>query len=153
MAVIATATIQKLDPADRKLTLQGPSGPPFDVKAGPDVDFDRLHVGDRVNATYYEEVAVAIDRIPHTAPTVAARTVQRGGVTAKQATVTARIVSVDAADDTVSVRTPDGKQRTVKVADPALQAELPAIRAGDNVDLTYTQAVAIAIEPVGEPSK
>ena len=112
-----------------------------------------LHVGDRVNATYYEEVAVAIDRVPHTAPAVAARTVQRGGVTAKQATVTARIVSVDAVDDTVTVRTPDGKQRTVKVEDPALQAQLPAIRNGDSVDLTYTQAVAIAIEPVGEPSK
>jgi hypothetical protein len=152
-AVIATATIQKLDKADRKLTLQGPSGQSFDVKAGPDVDFDRLHVGDRVNATYYEEVAVAINRIPHAAPSAAARTVQRGGVTAKQATVTARIVAVDAADDTVTVRTADGRQRTVKVEDPALQAELPAIRPGDDVDLTYTQAVAIEIEPAGEPSR
>jgi hypothetical protein len=148
--VIASATIVRIDKSARKLTLLGPDGQAFDVKAGPNVDLDSLRVGDRANATYYEEVAVAINRHPRGGPHVAARTVQRGGVTAKQATVTARILGVDVADDTVLVRMPDGRLHTVKVADPALQAELPKIRAGEDVDLTYTQAVATDIEPVTE---
>jgi hypothetical protein len=148
--VIATATIVRIDKSARKLTLLGPEGQAFDVKAGPNVDLDSLRVGDRANATYYEEVAVSINRHPRGGPHVATRTVQRGGVTARQATVTARILGVDVADDTVLVRMPDGRQHTVKVADPALQAELPKIRAGEDVDLTFTQAVATDIEPVTE---
>jgi hypothetical protein len=118
------------------------------------VDFAQLHVGDRVNATYYEEVAVAINK--HTseaAPRVAMRTVQRGGVTAKQAMVTARIVFIDTANDTVTVRGADGKKHTLKVADPQLQAQLASVRPGDNVDVTYTQAVAIAVEAAAEPGR
>jgi hypothetical protein len=148
--VVATATIVRIDKSARKLTLLGPEGQTFDVKAGPNVDLDSLRIGDRANATYYEEVAVAINRHPRGGPHVATRTVQRGGVTAKQATVTARILGVDVADDTVLVRMPDGRLHTVKVADPALQAELPKIRAGEDVDLTYTQAVATDIEPLTE---
>ncbi len=151
--VIATTTIQKIDKAGRKLILLGPDGQSIDVKAGPNVDLDSVHVGDRVNATYYEEVAVGINSHPRPGARMTTRTVQRGGVTARQATVTAHIVGVDTADDTVTVRTPDGKMRTVKVADPALQAELPHVRAGQDVDLTYTQAVAIAIEPAEEPAR
>jgi hypothetical protein len=149
--IMATATVVRIDKAGRKLTLLGPDGQWFDVKTGPNVDLDTVRVGDRVNATYYEEVAVGINRHPHGGARVATRTVQRGGVTARQATVTARILGVDTADDTVFVRTPDGRTHNVKVADPALRAELPKIRAGEDVDLTYTQAVAVEVEPATEP--
>jgi hypothetical protein len=152
-AVVATATVQKIDRAGKKLTLLGPSGQSFDVKAGPDVDFDRLRVGDRVTATYYEEVAVAINRHPQAGPAVTMRSVQRGGVTARQATVTAKIVAVDTAEDTVTVKTADAKQHTLKVDDPQIAAQLRTIKPGENVDLTYTQAVAIDVEPSAEPAK
>jgi hypothetical protein len=152
--VSASATIQKIDKAGRKLALQDPNGQTFDLKAGPDVDFSQLHVGDRVNATYFEEVAVAINKHAEAAPRAAVKVVQRGGVTAKQATVTAKIVAVDAANDTVTVRGVDGRRHTLQVSDPQLQAQLASVKAGDNVDVTYTQAVAIAVEPAaGEPTR
>jgi len=152
-AIVATATVQKIDKAGKKLTLLGPNGQSLDVKAAPDVDFDRLHVGDRVTATYYEEVAVAINKHPQAGPAVATRAVQRGGVTAKQATVTARIVAVDTAEDTVTVKAADGRQHTLKVNDPQLASQLHTIKPGENVDLTYTQAVAVSVEPSAEPAR
>jgi hypothetical protein len=74
-------------------------------------------------------------------------------VTARQATVTAKIVAVDTAEDTVTVKTADAKQHTLKVNDPQLSAQLHTIKPGENVDLTYTQAVAIDVEPSAEPAK
>ena len=35
----------------------------------------------------------------------------------------------------------------LKVEDPDLQAQLGKIKAGDSVDVTYTQAIAVAVEP------
>jgi hypothetical protein len=152
--VTASATIQKIDKAGRKLALQDPNGQTFDVKAGPDVDLAELHVGDRVNATYYEEVAVALNKHAEAAPRAVLKAVQRGGVTAKQASVTAKIVAVDTANDAITVRGVDGKRHTLKVADPQLQAQLASIKPGDNVDVTYTQAVAISVEPAAaEPAR
>jgi type 1 fimbria pilin len=135
------------------VTLKGPQGRTFELKAGPDVNLDQLHVGDPVNASYYEEIAVAINKHVQGPPKVATTTVQRGGVTAQQATLTARIVSVDTEKNTVGVRMPDGKTHTLKVDDPNLQAQLSKIKPGDNMDITYTQAVAVTIEPRKEPAK
>lgn len=145
--VTSAATIQKIDKANRMLTLNGPQGNTFDVKAGPNVDLDRIQVGDRVNATYYEEMAVAISRHTQGAPRAATTTVQRGGVTAVQATVTARIESVDANKHTVTIRGTNGTKHTLEVNDPNLQSQLAKIKPGDNMDITYSQAVAISLEP------
>jgi lipopolysaccharide export system protein LptC len=78
-------------------------------------------------------------------------TTQRGGVTAQQATLTAKIQSVDLKKNTVLIRGPQGKTHTLKVDDPDLQAKLRQIKPGDTVDITYTQAVAVAVAV--EPSK
>jgi hypothetical protein len=36
---------------------------------------------------------------------------------------------------------------TLKVEDPGLQARLKQMKPGENFDVTYTQAVALTIEP------
>jgi hypothetical protein len=145
--VSASATIHKIDKANRELTLKDSAGKTFEVKAGPDVNLDKLHQGDRVTATFYEEVAVAIDKATKGAPKMTATKVERGGVTARQATVTARIMSVDPSKNTVVIRGPDGNTHTLEVQDPGLQARLKQIKAGENFDVTYTQAVALTVEP------
>jgi hypothetical protein len=141
----ATATVQKIDKATRQVTLLGPAGRVFDAKAGPNVNLDRLHVDDPVSATYFEAVAVAIRRASAGAPKMTATTVQRAGVTASQATV--RILSVDPARNSMVIRGPLGSESTLTVEDPALQARLQGIKPGEDFDVTYTQAVALTIEP------
>jgi hypothetical protein len=142
----ASAKVQKIDKAKGLVTLKGPEGRTLDVKAGPDVDLNKLHVGDRVTATFYDEVAVGIGKASTGAPKLTSTTVRRGGVTASQATVTARVLSVDPSNDTVVIRGPLGGEHTLLVQDPGLQARLKQIKPGESFDVTYTQAVAVTID-------
>jgi Cu/Ag efflux protein CusF len=144
--VTASRMVQKIDKASRMVTLKDSQGNTLDVKAGPDVNLGKLKVGDSVHTVYYQELAVGISvgKAPHVTTT----TTERGGVTARQTTVTARILSVDTSKNTVTVRDPQGRMHTMKVQDPDLQARLGRVKAGDNVQVTYTQAVAVSVEPV-----
>jgi hypothetical protein len=145
--VTAAATVKKIDEATGMMTLEDPQGNTFDVKIGPNVDLRPIHVGDSVTATYYQEVAVAFDRASHGAPKTTRTTVVRGGVTERQATVTARVVSVDPKSGTVVVSGPEGGTHTLKVSDPGLQAQLAEVEPGEDLEVSYTQAVALSLEP------
>ncbi|HEX8792369.1 MAG TPA: hypothetical protein VF765_15550 [Polyangiaceae bacterium] len=145
--VNTTAKVEKVDKSNGLVTLRGPKGRTVEVKAGPEVDLNRLHAGDTVQATYYEEVVVSLAKASTGTPKMSSMAVKRGGVTAMQATVTARIVSVDPRNNTIVIRGPMGGEETLKVDDPALRARLKDVRPGDAFDVTYTQAVAVALEP------
>jgi hypothetical protein len=146
--VTTTATIDKVDKEGGLVTLRANNGTTVDVKPGPDVHMDQLKVGDKVNATYFSETAVGISKPGQGQPKSTQTTVQRGGVTARQATMTAQILSVDQRTNTVLIRGPQGKTHAIMVQDPAVQAKLGRIKPGDNVDITYTQAVATSLEPI-----
>lgn len=90
---------------------------------------------------------MGITKATQGAPRMTQTTVERGGVTARQATVTARIESVDPSKNLVTIKTPSGETHELKVEDPDLQGRLKQIKAGENFDVTYTQAVAISVEP------
>jgi hypothetical protein len=72
------------------------------------------------------------------------RTSNVGGVTAKQTTITAQVISVDRANNTVRVKAPNNQIHTIAVNDPTLQQRLSTVQPGDNVTISYTQAVAVA---------
>ena len=145
--VTTAATIEKLDKAGQSVTLKGANGMTVDVKAGPDVHMDQLRVGDKVKATYFEEIAVGISKPGTAQPKAGQTTVQRGGVTARQATMTAQILSYDQQRNTVLIRGPQGRTHAIEVQDPGVQAQLSKVKPGDNVQITYTQAVATSLEP------
>lgn len=142
-----TFTVKKIDQAKGTLTLADSQGDTEVVKAGPDVDLSKLKTGQRLNVTYYAEVAIAITKPGQATSKTTKTQVQRGGVTATQSTVTQKILSVDPQDHTVTVQGPQGKH-IVTVSDPTLQSQLGQLKPGDNVQLTYTQAVAIQAEPM-----
>jgi hypothetical protein len=145
--VTASARIAKIDKDKGLITLKGPGGKTLDVKAGPGINMDKLRVGDIVDAAYFDEVAVNIEKSSPGAPKMTTKAVERAGVAAMQSTVTSRIVAVDAAKDTVTIKGPKGAEHTLKVTDPDLQSHLKEIKPGENFDVTYTQAVAVSIEP------
>jgi Cu/Ag efflux protein CusF len=145
----ASAIVQKIDKDQRMVTLKGERGNVLEVKVGPNVNLDRIKVGDRVNTAYYSEVAVSLHKAGEP-PTKTTQTIDRGGVTAVQTTVTARVIAVDPAKETLTLQGPQGNQHTLNVQDPTLQAQLKKIKTGDNLDVTYTQAVAISIEPMSQ---
>jgi hypothetical protein len=145
-----TATIVAIDPATREITLRDSGGKEVTLTAGPDVkNFAQMKVGDQVNAGYVEALALELKKGGGKA---VARTEQTGATAAKpgerpaagvgrQVTIVADVVDVDAATQTITLR---GPQRTValKVRDPE---QFKLVAKGDQVEATYTQAVAIDV--------
>jgi Cu/Ag efflux protein CusF len=146
--VTGSGTIQKIDKDNRLVTVKGADGNTIDIKAGPNVNLDKLKVGSKVNAAYYQEIAISLQKAGDQAPKMSQTVTERGGITAQQTTVTSRVVAVDTAANKVVLRGPTGATHAVKVTEPDLQAQLGKIKAGDNVDVTYTQAVAVSVEPM-----
>lgn len=150
--VNVTATITAVDKATRDVTLMGPQGNELTVTAGPDVkNFDKLKVGDRVDAKYVEALTLQLvkgggEKVARTeqAGAVGAKAgAQPGGAVGRQVTIVADVVGLDPATQTVTLK---GPQRTVDVvvSDPE---QFKRIAKGDQVQATYTQALAMGVEP------
>lgn len=147
-----TATITAIDKATRDVTLKGPQGNEIVVSAGPEVkNFDQLKVGDQVNLNYIEALTLELKKgggmivqRTETAGAAGAKTGEKpAGAAGRQITVVADVIAVDPAKQTVTLK---GPQRTVnlRIPDPA---QFKRVAKGDQVEATYTQAVAIAVEP------
>ena len=57
-----TVTITAIDVGKRRVSILGPGGNVFRVKAGPKVQLEKLKVGDRLLATYVEAVAIKLEK-------------------------------------------------------------------------------------------
>jgi len=147
-----TATVQALDLEKRIVTLKGPKGNIFDLKVGPQAkNLKQIQVGDEVVITYYESVAYRLLK-PGEAPvptteTEVVDTAKKGakpaGVVGVQTTLTATIEALDMKERTATLKGPDGKTVTIKAQDPK---NLEAVKVGDEVVITYTEALAISVE-------
>ena len=147
-----TATITAIDKATRDVTLKGPQGNELTITAGPEIkNFDKLKVGDQVDAQYVEALTLELKK---GGGLVVGRTEQAGAVGAKpgqtpagavgrQVTIIADVVGLDPAKQVVTLK---GPKRTVdlKVPDPE---QFKRIAKGDQVEATFTQALALAVEP------
>jgi hypothetical protein len=149
------ATIVAVDRARRSVELRGADGKPVTVKVGPDVDLSRVTTGDRVDVVYAESVVIDFIRGSDQAPsaTGAVAVARRdpgqlpGGGVAEQTTVTVAVAAIDLKASSVTIRGPAGNLHTVTVKNPELQARLPLLKVGDLVQITYTEAVAVAVNP------
>ena len=157
-AVQVAATVQAIDKAKRLVTLKGPEGNTFAVQAGPEVrNFDQIKVGDQVVARSIEALTLELkkgsggirERVERE-DAVAAKPGERPGVAAgRQITAVADVVAVNAAKQTVRLR---GVERTIdlKVRDPK---QFALVKVGDQVEVTFTEAVALAVEPMAAAPK
>jgi Cu/Ag efflux protein CusF len=150
--VKATATITAIDAATRAVTLKGPKGNEVVVTAGPEVkNFAQMKVGDRVDVEYVESLALELKKgggapVAATAKAgaAAAKPGERpAGMIGQQVTVVADVIDVNAETQVVTLK---GPKRTVelKVRDPE---QFKLVKKGDQVQATYTEAVAIAVTP------
>jgi hypothetical protein len=145
-----TATITAIDPASRTITLKGPKGNETSVVAGPEVkNFAQLKVGDTVEAGYVEALVLELKKgggkpVARTEQAGAASAepgAKPGAIAGRKVTVVGDVIAVDAATQTVTVR---GPQRTVElpVRDPE---QFKLIAKGDQIEATYTEAVAVSV--------
>lgn len=157
-AVKVTATVEEIDYDKRLIELKGPEGRTETIEVGPEVErFKEIKKGDKVVVQYYQALAAQLSK--HGAPdevTVEAeaakapkgespRVSARGDVT-----VTVTIDEVDTDNNVVVFTGPRGFTRVVAVQRPEGQRFIRQLKPGDQVDLTYTEAVAIEVAPAGK---
>jgi hypothetical protein len=150
MAVM-TATVQAIDLKNRIVTLKGPKGEVRDIKVGKEaVNLPQLKVGDLVTVKYYESLAVEVMK-PGTVSGAGEKTAivrakpgeMPGGMAAQQSTVTATVTAIDKKKGTITLKGPDGKTVIAKAEDPK---NLDKVKVGDELMITYTEALAISVE-------
>ena len=119
-----------------------------------------VKVGDTVTASYQEAVSVKINKTkvaPGVKEEVAIKpdkkSVKPKGVVSRQVTTTATITKIFDDGKMVTLQMPDGTTTDVKVQDKANLEKLKKgeVKEGDQIEITYTQALAISVEKV--PSK
>ena len=146
-----TATVTALDITNREITLESAKGNTESFELGPQVrNLDQVHVGNKVVVEYVQGLMMQM-QAPGEAPVEPSATTSRaapgekpaGGVAAAvQATVT--ITSIDMKNRMVVFEGPRGNLYLVKAAP---EVHLENAKVGDKLVATYTQAVAVTVEP------
>jgi hypothetical protein len=153
MEAVMTATVVAIDLQTRIVTLKGEDGEVREIKVGEEaVNLPQVKVGDLVTIKFYESIAVEVIK-PGTFAGAGEKTAivrakpgeMPAGMVAKQVSVTATITAIDKQKSTMTLKGPEGKLNIVKVQDPA---NLEKVKVGDELMITYTEALAISVEHV-----
>ena len=152
MAAVGTAevvaTVERVDAVNRTVRLKGSRGNVVTMAVAEEVrNLPQLKVGDRVVVTYAQALALELkkavagirervvdgERVVRAAGTAAGREVK----------MLADVMVVNMNSQTVTLR---GATQTVtlKVRDPA---QFKSVTAGDQVEATYTEPLALAVKP------
>lgn len=152
-AATTTATVEAVDASKRTVTLKTSGGTTKTIHLGPEcVNFGQIKVGDQVRTTLAEEVAVSVRKaaeepapaeVAGTVVALAPKGAKPGAFISDTDIVTAKIKSIDAAKDTITLTEADGGTRTVK-AGP--NVEISGLKEGDEVVARITQAMAIVVQ-------
>ena len=149
-------TIEAIDSAARMVTLKDKDGLYEDVVCGPEVQrFNALKVGDKVTFRYHESVVSAIHKAAPgaTAKPAANASVTRtpgdkpGGSIAAQMSAVVTIAAIDAKVPSVTITNAQGHKMSFKVENAK---NLEGYKAGDKVEITYTQALAVSVTSGGK---
>jgi hypothetical protein len=149
--VTETVTITAIDQTARLVIVKSSKGVESAVYAGPDVKrFSELKVGQTVEMRYYESVVYAIAQPDQkTAPLTVGEAVTPatggapGATVAQQMKAVVDVVAVDPAVPSITVRTAKGHTITRKVENAK---NLAAVKAGDRLVITYTEAVLLQVK-------
>jgi len=150
-AVTIRGTVEAVDKEKKTVTLKGPKGRTLTLSVQDPQKLEAVKVGDPVVARYYESMAIEVRKPGEATPGItkqeAVATSKPGetpaGVVGERVTVTATVTAVDTKAHTVTITGPQGGVETVKARDPK---NLAKIKVGDLVEITYTRALAIALD-------
>ena len=157
--VTASAKVEAIDAATRTVTLKMPKGDTRSLVASEEVrNFDQIKVGDTLKVKYLESLTLELKKegkaiVGRTESGVLERSApgqKPGGGAAREVKVVADVVNVDAKAKLVTLKGEKGRTVDLPVRDPE---QLKLIKKGDQVEATYTEALAIALEPAAAAAK
>jgi hypothetical protein len=146
------STIVGIEPSTRTVWLKNPKGKVVQVVVGEEArNFEQLRVGDVVTAEYSQALTVNLKKTnaPLTANETesvdrAAPGAKPGGSAAREVTVIANVTAVNPHTGEITLKGPQGNSVDLIVQDPE---QLKRIKKGDQMQVVYTEAVAISVEP------
>ena len=153
-----TATVKAVDYDNRLITLQGQDGKSLTVEASPEVKrLKEIKAGDTVVINYTQGIAAELKKAGAPSGVSVKEDVSRAKASEKpgisgqrevKATVT--IDAVDLKNNIVTFTGPQGNVNIVAVQRPQMREFIKTLKAGDKVDVTYTEAVAVSVEPAAK---
>lgn len=160
-AVKASATVEAVDPATRSVKLKNSRGQERTITAGPEVrNFDQIKVGDTVTIEFVEALALELKKAKDGKLIVGkgeVKSLERsepgmkpGGAATREVTAVADVVGVDSKKSKVTVKNDKGETFDLNIRDPE---QLKLIKKGDQIQATYTEAMAISMTPARAPAK
>ena len=149
--VTATDTVRAVDYKTRTVTLESPNGATETYHALPNmVNFDQIHIGDKVRATVTDALAVSVRKAgtpPNVGDTVAVALAPKGAkpgmFVANTQEATSKVVDVNRATRTITLAELAGGPKTVKLGPDVNVSDL---KKGDDVVVRYTDALALYVE-------
>jgi hypothetical protein len=147
-----SADVVAIDKGTRTVTLKGPQGKTVDVVAGDEVkNFDQIKIGDVVRVRYGQALALELRKtkaagdLTESAGSTQAKPGDRpAGAAVRQITAIAEVVDVDPQERTITLKGPRGNTVELDVLNPD---QFKVVKKGDQVDVTYTEAIAVSVEP------
>ncbi|KAA1013161.1 hypothetical protein FVF58_10325 [Paraburkholderia panacisoli] len=150
--VKTTSTVVGIEPATRTVWLKDAKGKVVQVVVGEEArNFDQLKVGDVVNAEYSEAMTLTLKKGGAQLSANENQTLERapmgakpGGTASREVTVMAVVTAVNHQTGAVTLKGPQGNSLDVIVQDPE---QLKLVKKGDHIEVVYTEAIAISVEP------
>jgi hypothetical protein len=145
------ARVEAIDYDKRTVTLKTDKGS-VTLEVGPQAkNFDQVKVGDKVTADFYNSAAVYVRRVDEppsanesTVVEYAAPGAQPSGVIVRTKEITARVDAIDPKTRMATLTGSAGNSVTFKVDDAV--ENLDRIKAGDQVIVRYTEALALSVD-------
>lgn len=150
-----TATVKSVDYDNRLITLQGQDGKAMTVEASPEVKrLKEIKAGDMVVIDYTQAIAVELKKAGSASGVSVKEDVKRAKASEKpgisgqrEVKSTVTIDAVDLKNNIVTFTGPQGNVNIVAIKRPQMREFLKTLKVGDKVDVTFTEAVAVSVEP------
>jgi hypothetical protein len=153
-----TATVVLIDMGSRDLVLIDSQGKMHKVNVSDQVEnLDQVKVGDQVTAEYTEAISMQLMKrgtadVPPASAEAAIIHSPKGmkpsGAVGRQVTAFATVVAINPQKKFVTLHGPLGDEYDIRVPEPAL---LKPVKKGDEVEVVYTEALAISVQSAPGP--
>jgi Cu/Ag efflux protein CusF len=153
-SITSTAVVKKVDMKTRNLTLKGEDGDTFKVQVPDNISrLENVKPGDQLTLNYTEAVAVSLRKPGEATPPTETQFTDKasgnlpGGVMGKKVTAAAEITKIDKSNNELTLKMPDGEKMKLDVKDSDNLARMDKLKKGDNIQVTYIEAVAASMQP------
>ena len=151
-AIQIQGKVKSIDKQNRSVVVVGPKGKEVALTLGPEArNFDQIKVGDLVTLTYVQALALDLRKSVNGGklgqPIIAEQSMRAdpgskpAGAMERTVSLTANVMKVDQKNQMVTLK---GPNRTVELQVKDL-AMLKKIKVGDQVDATFTEAIALEV--------